>query len=120
VRLTTLSVLAISCCLFSQSKVFAAPGYTPWAVPTSVQMTSGGILVSGAFGNLETCTYADHVFYHSSYAQYNVVVSMVMSALAAKQEIRFYVSGCMPVGFIWGGNTSAVNGSADGNGVAVR
>jgi hypothetical protein len=113
-------VLAASCCLLSQANVLAAPGYTPWAVPTQVQMTSGGILVSGAFGNLETCTYADHVFYHSSYAQYNVVVSMVMAAIAAKQEIRFYVSGCMPVGFIWGGNTSAVNGSADGNGVAVR
>ncbi len=90
--------------------------YTPWAVPTYAEVVSGGIAVYGAFGNESGCTRENIVLYLNTYSDYDVVVSMVLAAITAQRELRFYTNQCAT--FTFHGGT--VNQSIDGHAIYFR
>lgn len=87
----------------------SAAGYSAWAVPKDVELVSGGVLVSGAFGDPNNCGIADYFFVSETDTRFDTVVSMALAALMAKKEIRFYSSKCTSVGFHWAGNVINLN-----------
>ena len=90
--------------------------YAPWTVPTYAEVVSGGIAVYDAFGNENGCTRENIVLYLNTYSDYDVVVSMVLAAITAQRELRFYTNQC--VTFIFHGGT--VNQSIDGHAIYFR
>lgn len=89
-----------------------AGGYTPYVVPTMMEVVSGGIVVYGAFGNENSCTSSDTVLYSNTFVDYEVVVSMVLAAITSGREIRFYSDECVTFAFHGGTVNRARNGQA--------
>lgn len=104
------NTLAIVAIFFFQPSI--ASNYTPFIVPTQVEVVSGGILVYGPFGNENSCSHSDMILYPNSYVDYEVVVSMVLAAITSGREIRFYSSDCVTLSFHGGTVNRAVNGQA--------
>ncbi len=73
-----------------------AAGYSSWAVPTRLESVNGGMLISGSFGNPNSCdsSTADHIYIHDTNPSYEAVIAMAMTALTAQKEMRFYIDTC--------------------------
>lgn len=110
-------LLSLMFCLFF-SPAFAG-GYSKWAVPTIVEIVSGGVLIRGAFGDPNNCTLADYIFIRSTDARYDSILSMSYTALVGKREMRFYSSTCTSVGFHWG-LREIINENKGGQAVFIR
>ncbi len=66
-----------------------AAGYSQWAVPTTVEIVSGGVLINGDFGDPNSCGKADYIFVKQQSATYESILSMSLSALHAKKKCDF-------------------------------
>jgi hypothetical protein len=95
-----------------------AGGYTSWAVPSSIELVNGGALVSGNFGDPNSCGRANYVFVNQTSSNYKEVVAMAYMAFAAGKEMMFYSQSCTAVGFHWDGNV--INLNHDGHTASVR
>lgn len=78
-----------------------AGAYTSWGTVEYIERVSNGLLVKGTFGDPNSCGETDLVFYPSSNPDYEVIVSMALTALTAGKEMRFFSSGCTAVSFHW-------------------
>ena len=79
-------------------------GYSNWAVPTHVELVSGGLLVYGEFGNPHGCIEANKFFVSDADTRFQTIVSMSLAALMAKREMQFYGANCTDkVSFHWAG-----------------
>lgn len=110
------AILCLAAMLGSPSAF--AGGYTSWAVPSSVEIVGGGLLVGGAFGDPANCSVGNYVFISQSSTSYKEVVSLAYLAFATGKEMSFYANSCTEVGFHWSGNV--INRISDGHTVAVR
>lgn len=97
--------------LLSTSNVQVS-AYTPWAVPTMFEVVSGGIAIYGAYGNENGCSSSDTILYPNTYVDYDVVVSMVITAITSEREMRFYSNDCATFAFHGGTINRARNGQA--------
>jgi hypothetical protein len=96
--------------LFLPAIIFCAPhayagGYTAWAVPSQLEYVNGGILVSGNFGDINSCGQSGHIFVMPSENDQNWFqssLSILLTAFAAQKEIKFYTQDCTSVSFHWG------------------
>jgi hypothetical protein len=95
-----------------------ASAYTAWAVPTSVELVNGGVLIEGAFGDPNNCGVGGYVFMSQSSTTFKEVVAMAYTALVAGKSLSFYAASCGQVSFHWGGNV--INMVADGHTAAMR
>lgn len=80
-----------------------AEGYSAWAVPTTVEIVSGGVLIHGAFGDPNGCGEPGYIFISQQNPAYDAALSMALSALHGNREMRFYSSKCTQVSFHWSG-----------------
>ncbi len=108
----------ISICLLLASSVANAGEYSSWAVPTSVELVGGGVLVHGQFGDPNNCGKANFIHVKRTDERYDSVLSMALAALMAKKELRFYSSSCVGVSFHWAGNV--INQNKAGQAVYIR
>ena len=104
--------ILVAITLLFLGSVAGAAGYSSWAVPTSVEIVSGGIVIFGAFGNENNCSTADAILYPSTQVDYDVVVSMALAAVTAGREMRFYADECVTFAFHGGTINRARNGQA--------
>jgi hypothetical protein len=96
----------------------SAGSYSNWAIPTHVELVGGGVLIHGAFGDPNGCGKPNYIFVSGTDIRYDSVLSMSLSALMGKKEMRFYSSQCTSVGFHWTGNV--INHNLNGQAVYVR
>ena len=79
-------------------------GYSNWAVPTQVELVSGGLLIFGAFGNPSGCTEKDKFYVPDTDKRFQTIVSISLAALMAQKEMKFYGGKCTDkVSFHWTG-----------------
>lgn len=95
-----------------------AGAYSKWAVPTTVELVSGGVLIHGAFGDPNECGKADFIFVSQDDRGYDSVMSIVLAALMAKREVMLYSSTCRAVPFHWVGDL--INENKNGQSVYIR
>ncbi len=95
-----------------------AGDYSSWAVPTSIELVSGGVLIKGDFGDPNECGKTDYIYVNQETKSYESVLSMALSALMGKREMKFYSNTCSPVNFHWTGNV--VNENKYGQAVFIR
>ena len=95
-----------------------AGGYTNGAVPTSVEIVNGGLLIEGSYGDPANCGVANYVFVSQANSNYKDVVAMAYMAFAAGKQLSFYAGSCGAVTFHWVGNV--INTISDGHPVTVR
>lgn len=93
-----------------------AADYTSWAVPTTVEVVSGGIVIIGDFGNANGCSQTNMIIYPNTQVDYDVVVSMALTALTSEREMRFYADDCVPFAFHGG----TINRARNGQGIFIR
>jgi hypothetical protein len=103
--------------LLTTNPLFAGD-YSSWAVPTTVELVNGGVLLHGAFGDPNSCGKADFIFVSQTDSSYDSVLSLALSALMGKREIRLYSSTCTEVSFHWTGEI--INQNKNGQSVYVR
>ena len=113
--LKNLTGLLLTGIIFCAHHAYAG-GYTAWAVPSQLEYVNGGVLVSGSFGDINNCGQADYVFIAPSENDQNWFqssLSMLLTAFAAKKEIKFHTQDCTSVSFHWGTieNINAANSS---------
>ena len=100
-------------------------GYTNWATPTNMELVYGGsppgfgLLISGAFGDLNACGVANYIYVPQSNGAYKDIVAMVLAAMTAGREMQFYTNSCVPIPFHWASG-SVINVSMDGDGPSFR
>jgi hypothetical protein len=99
-KIAVFSVLA-----FGWPTIVSAAGYTPYVVPTEVELVNGGILIYGAFGDVNSCSVAGRVFVPSSISEdvRSKILSLVTTAIVAGRQMRFYSDGCAAVTFHYEG-----------------
>ena len=95
-----------------------AGNYSSWAVPTYVEIVSGGVLIHGTFGDPNNCGQSNYIYVSESDSRYDSVLSMSLAALMGKREMRFYSSTCTSVTFHWSG--AVINQNTSGQAVYVR
>jgi hypothetical protein len=95
-----------------------AGNYSSWAVPTRVELVSGGVLIHGAFGDPNNCGKANYMYVSETDSRYDSVLSMSLAALMGKREMRLYSSKCTSVGFHWSGNV--INQNQNSQAVYIR
>ena len=90
---------------FILSGTVSAAGYTAWAKPQMLEYVNGGILVNGAFGDVNNCGQADYIFIAPSAdpVDFSTMTSIILTAFAAQKEVRFYTSSCAAVTFHYTG-----------------
>lgn len=103
--------------VFMSNLVYAG-GYSGWAIPTNIELVSGGVLIKGDFGDPNECGKADYIYVSQETKSYESVLSMALAALMGKREMKFYSSTCSPVTFHWAGNV--VNENKYGQAVFIR
>ncbi len=83
----------------------SAAGYTAWAKPEMLEYVNGGILVNGAFGDVNNCGLADYIFIAPSTdsTTFSTMTSIILTAFTAQKEVRFYTSSCAAVTFHYTG-----------------
>ena len=96
-----------------------ASEYTPWAMITQIERVGDGILIKGAFGDVNSCGEANYVYYPSTHHDYELVASMALTALTAGREIRFHVNTCMAISFHWG-SAPVINQATNGQAIFIR
>ena len=96
----------------------SAAGYSNWAVPEYIELVSGGVLVRGNFGDPNSCGRTTEFFYPESEPNYDAVLTLALSALATKKEMRFYSSTCHQVPFHH--STENINKPRYGQGIYIR
>jgi len=84
--------------VITSSNIFAA-GYSNPAVPEFVELVSGGVLVKGDFGDPNNCGRSNEFFYLGTEPNFDAVLSILLTALTTKKEIRFYSNTCHQVSF---------------------
>jgi hypothetical protein len=85
--------------LMALSSVGFAGGTTAWAIPTQVDLTYGGIMVYGAFGNVGGCSVTDRFFVPINAGQYKEIYATLMAAFTAGKQVAVYVDTCDSVGW---------------------
>ncbi|WP_459924008.1 hypothetical protein [Desulfatiferula olefinivorans] len=119
------TVILLFVVLIMSSNAFAGD-FTPWAMPTHIEYVNKGILVFGAFGNVNECKDAngiprpDRVFVKPTPDDpevFKTMSAMIISAFSSNRPIQFYSKECGEVSFHYSG--SAVN-IAHTNGLKVR
>ncbi len=108
----------LSIVLVTVGQIVYAGGYSNWAIPTSVELVSDGVLIHGNYGDPNECGKPNFVFIKRSDPSFNSVLSMALSALNAKKEMRFYSGRCVEVSFHWAGQV--INENANGWSVYIR
>ena len=96
-----------------------AAAYTPWAAVSQIERVGNGVLIYGAFGDANSCGEPDVIYYPSTHDDYDVVLSMALTALTADREMRFYVSSCTAISFHWGVNP-VINQAHNGQAIYIR
>ena len=103
-------------------------GYSNWAVPTTIETIYGGtsaatlgpgVVISGAFGDPNSCGVANSVFVAQSNTSYKEIVAMSLAAISAGREMAFYSNACVQVPFRWG-YVNVINLSLEGGGPQIR
>ncbi|MEM7363452.1 MAG: hypothetical protein AAF525_05475 [Pseudomonadota bacterium] len=85
-------------------------GYTAWATISKIEYVNGGLLVFGAFGNINGCQQANMIFIPQVVTDpesFRVKSSMMFVAMSAGHEVRFYTKLCTSVGFHYSGDDAA-------------
>jgi hypothetical protein len=88
-----------------------AGGYTSAAIPTQVEVMGNGVLIRGAFGDVQSCGVTNTVWIPKTNPAYKEIVSMAYTALVAGRALQFYVDVCGQVPAHWAGNV--INQSTD-------
>lgn len=96
-----------------------ASGYTPWAMTTQIERVGDGILIKGAFGDVNSYGEANYVYYPSTHHDYELVASMALTALTAGREMRFHVNTCVAISFHWG-SAPVINQATNGQAIFIR
>jgi hypothetical protein len=80
-----------------------AGAYSSWATPTQLEYVNDGILVSGAFGNPNSCSVSDKIFISrvnvGSDASFQSMLSILLTAFTAQKEIRLRSDYCFNITF---------------------
>jgi hypothetical protein len=83
---------ALVCIIFVLTSLqVCAGGYSAWAVPTELEYVNDGVLISGAFGNPNSCTDTNKIFFSRTNLEnekFQSILSFVLTALTAEKEIR--------------------------------
>lgn len=95
-----------------------ADGYSNWAVPTEVELVSGGVLIHGAFGDPNPCGKANYIFVSQQSPTFDATLSIAISALHGNREMRLYSNKCIQVSFHWLGEI--INENRNGQTVSIR
>lgn len=90
-----------------------AAGYTNWAIPSSIEIVNGGVLIAGNFGNPHNCGIANYIFIPSTNENKKEIIALVTTALMGKREMQFYAGRCAAVGFHWSGDVINENRSQE-------
>ena len=112
--------IAIVLCGLSTSLPAYSAGYTPWAEVTEIERVGDGIVIRGSFGDVNNCGTADIVYYPKTHEDYELVLSMALTALTADREMRFYIDTCVSISFHWGSNNPVINQSRNGQAIYIR
>ena len=107
-----------SLCLLLISTFTNAGAYSNWAVPTTVELVGGGVLIHGQFGDPNSCGKANFIHVSRTDERYDSVLSLALAALMGQKELRLYSSSCVGVGFHWSGNV--INQNSNGQAVYIR
>ncbi|MEM7278908.1 MAG: hypothetical protein AAF385_12355 [Pseudomonadota bacterium] len=102
-----LSRILVIAFLLTFSQISIAAGYSPWTIPTRIEWVSGGVLISGAFGDINSCGQTDVLFLNQAggdIESYKIRVSMLIAGFTAQKEMRFYSIVCTSVPFHYSGN----------------
>ena len=78
--------------------------YTNWAVPTHIELVSGGVLIYGPFGDPNGCGQSDKVFISEADSKFDSALSIALAAHLGGKELRLYSNSCTSVPFHWSGN----------------
>ena len=95
-----------------------AGDYSDWAVPTNVELVSGGVLIYGAFGDPNKCGKPNYIYVSESDSRYDSVLSMALAALMGNREMQFYSNNCTSVHFHWSGDV--INENRSGQAVYIK
>jgi hypothetical protein len=108
----------LSLCFLVNSALANAGAYSNWAVPTSVELVGGGVLIHGQFGDPNNCGKANFIHVSRTDERYDSVLSLALAALMGQKKLRLYSSSCVGVGFHWAGNV--INQNTNGQAVYIR
>lgn len=106
--------------ILNGTSVFSA-GYTVWAKPTTIEYVANGILVAGSFGDINGCGQANYIFIKpapSNPETFKIMTSIIITAITAQRDVRFYTNKCTSVSFHWNGNV--INEAYTGGGFFMR
>jgi len=78
--------------------IFAA-GYSGWAIPTQIEVVSGGVTIFGDFGDPHNCGSSNRVFVSAADPFYDSVLTIATTALVSQRELKFYSNTCVKVSF---------------------
>ena len=117
-ELVSMNKLVMFVLLIVTSVTANAGSYSSWAVPTHVEIVSGGVLIHGAFGDPNNCGQPNYIYISESDSRYDSVLSMSLAALMGKREMRLYSSMCTSVKFHWSG--VVINQNTSGQAVYIR
>ena len=95
-----------------------AGGGTTWCVPTEIEKVANGILVKGDFSDVNSCGQAGYIFYPDSHLRPDAFLSIMLTALTAKKEVKLYTDSCVAVSFHWAGNV--INRVLDNGAYLIR
>ena len=120
-RMATFRAMLPAVLLTVCSAPASAAGYTGWAVPSELEYVNGGILVRGAFGDPNGCGTLDYIFVPNDAADskdFQPVMSMILTALTTKRQMRFFSNSCAEVPFHWNG--PVISQTRPGQAVYIR
>jgi len=84
-------ISAIRAAILTAFLTLSAPahsaGYTPWAKITQIERVGDGVLVFGQFGDPNSCGQSDKIYYPSTHKDYELVLSMALTALTAAPAV---------------------------------
>lgn len=84
-----------------------AAGYTTWSKVTQVEYVNGGLLISGNFDDVNACGKSGYIYIKETPEapiKFQTMTSMVLSAFAAQNKVRFHTKSCGAVSMHWSGD----------------